>query len=475
MKKFIIALCICLLAIPAGARNYAKYYKDTPVELKQVQEPSIPNRSVRLTDFGAKGDGLTLCTDAFREGIEALSAKGGGHLIVPAGVWLTGPIVMKSNIDLHLEERALVIFSPDKSLYEVGGNKGRYRALIGGEKLHDISFTGKGIFDGNGKYWRPVKRGKMSDVEWKQYQKLGGYVTEKGDLWLPYDLKMVDNQTENAQKEEGLRNDLVRLQRSKNILFEGVTFQNAPRFHIHPIVCENVIIDHVLIRCEWNVQNGDAIDLANVRRGLVVNTIINAGDDGICLKGGTGATGVSQGPCEDILIQDCTVYHAHGGFVLGSDISGGIHKIVCRNLTLSGTDVGLRFKSGLGHGGPTSQIYCYNIHMNDIKDEAIIFDCTYINKSVAHQLEQEKKKKEGDQSGVKPASDNLFAPEFKDIHIYNIICRESQTGIRGVGLKDRNCVHDIDIHDCTLFYMEKATDMDTYCDIKTTDVKYATY
>ncbi|MBP5764037.1 MAG: hypothetical protein J6W47_02910, partial [Bacteroidales bacterium] len=113
--------------------------------------------------------------------------------------------------------------------------------------------------------------------------------------------------------------------------------------------------------------------------------------------------------------------------------------------------------------------------MNDIKDEAIIFDCTYINKSVGHQLEQEKKKKEGTQAATKPASGEMYAPEFKDIHIYNIICRESQTGIRGVGLKDWHCVHDIDIHDCILFYMEKASDMDTYCDIKTANIKYATY
>ncbi|MBR0036797.1 MAG: glycoside hydrolase family 28 protein [Bacteroidales bacterium] len=471
MKHIIAIFLLCLLAVPAFAGQYSKYYKDTPIELKQVKEPSIPKRSVKLTDFGAKGDGISLCTDAFRQGIEALSAKGGGHLIVPNGVWLTGPITMASNIDIHLEENALVIFSPDKSLYDDKINNGRYEPLIGGEKLHDISFTGSGIFDGNGKYWRPVKRGKMSDVEWKQYRKLGGTVTEKGDLWLPYDLKAVGNQTENAQKEEGIRNDLVRLIRCKNVLFQGVTFQNAPRFHVHPIVCENVIIDGVLIRCEWNVQNGDAIDLANVKRALVVNTVINAGDDGICLKGGTGAVGVKQGPCEDILIQDCIVYHAHGGFVLGSDISGGIHKIVCRNLTLSGTDVGLRFKSGLGRGGKTSQIYCYDIMMNDIKNEAVIFDCTYINKSVASQLTGPKK--ETNQTATATTDD--YAPEFNDIKIYNVTCRESQVGIRGKGLEGRNCVHDIDIHDCTFFYMEKATDIDANSSIKTSNINYATY
>lgn len=472
MQHIIVFLTTLFMVLPLYSKDYSNYYQDTPIKLQQVTAPSIPDRTVKLTDFGAKGDGITLCSDAFKQGIETLSAQGGGHLVVPAGVWLTGPIVMASNIDIHLDENALVIFSPDKSLYDTPSDRGRYMAQISGEKLHDISFTGSGIFDGNGKYWRPVKRGKMSDVEWKQYKKLGGIINEKGDLWLPYDLKAVENQTDNAQKEEGIRNDMVRLKRCKNILFEDVTFQNAPRFHIHPLVCENIIIDGVLVRCEWNVQNGDAIDLANVKRALVVNTVINAGDDGICLKGGTGASGVQQGPCEDILIQDCTVYHAHGGFVLGSDISGGIQKVVCRNISLSGTDVGLRFKSGFGRGGKTSQLYCYNIQMNDIKDEAIIFDCTYRDKSVASQLKAQAEK-ETDKDATPVA--NNYAPEFQDIEIYNVNCRECRIGIRSVGLENLRCVHDINIHDCNLFYLEQTTDIDKNSEILTTNINYATY
>lgn len=473
MKRHSLVLGFLLSLFAVVAKDYNSYYLGTPIELQQVKSPAIPDRTLSISDCGGVGDGVTLCTEAFRLGIQQLSEQGGGRLVVPQGIWLTGPIELKSNIDLHLEKNALVIFSPDKSLYRTGDGSGRYLPLIGGNHLHDVSITGQGTLDGNGKYWRPVKRGKMSDEEWKQYNYLGGYITEKGDLWLPYNLKGIGNETtdesmpveKRATREENLRNDLVRINNSCNLLFEGVTFQNAPRFHVHPIVCENVIMDGITVRCPWNAQNGDAIDLANVRRALVVNCTVDAGDDGICMKGGTGQNGVKQGPCQDILIQDNTIWHGHGGFVIGSDVSGGMDRIVVRNCTMSGTDVGLRFKSGLGRGGLTKDIYCYDIVMNDVKNEAVIFDCTYMDMSVQRQL----KEQEGARFEVKEAS---FPPAFQDIHIWNTFCHECKTGIKGTGLSGLECVKDIDIHDCVFYYTGKASDIDANCQVRLESVTF---
>ena len=474
-------------------RDYSSLYTDLPVELKQVKAPVIPELTMKLTDFGAVGNGVDLCTDAFRKGINALSKKSGGHLIVPAGVWLTGPIELKSNIDLHLEANALVIFSPEKILFDDGDDKGRFLPLIGGTELHDVSITGKGTLDGNGKYWRPAKRIKNSDSEWKAFNRMGGYITPKGDLWMPFNLKHFKNinlvkgdTTKAATKEEGLRNDLIRITKSENILFEGFTAQNSPRFHVHPVKCKNVILDGITVRCPWNAQNGDAIDLANVQTALVVNCIVDAGDDGICLKGGEGAKGVEAGPCSDMLIQDNIVYHAHGGFVLGSDCSGGMNKIICRRCTMSGTDVGLRFKSGLGRGGRTSQVYCHDIVMNDIKDEAIVFDCTYIDNNYKKMLEKQQAgasaetgmtaKKKAKQ---KPKEDtyklNDYAPDWQDIHIERVVCRECRYGLKTVPLVGRKCVHDVEVKDCTLFYTVKGEDVDKDSQIKTQNVRYETY
>ena len=158
--------------------------------LAQPAPVQIPDHSVNLKDFGAVPDGQTLNTEAFEKAISALNKKGGGRLVVPEGLWLTGPISLKNCIDLHLERGALVLFSPDKTLYLKDGS---VRPAISASKRHDVSISGEGILDGNGGFWRPVKRGKVSDVEWKEYLKKGGEVTEDGSLWYAYNLKGYEN------------------------------------------------------------------------------------------------------------------------------------------------------------------------------------------------------------------------------------------------------------------------------------------
>jgi len=149
-------------------------------EMPSITEPVFPGNTVSITDFGAVSDGITINTKAFSEAIDALSKKGGGMLIVPKGIWMTGPIVLKSNINLHAAEGALVIFSPDKSLYSLvetvfeGNSTARCISPIYGKDLNNIAITGKGIFDGTGEAWRPVKKEKMTDSQWKALVGSGG-------------------------------------------------------------------------------------------------------------------------------------------------------------------------------------------------------------------------------------------------------------------------------------------------------------
>ncbi len=172
-RKLLLLLSALLVGgISANAwelKDYYKYYTNLPTPLKVVEPFDIPSTGVSITDFGAVGDGVTLCTDAFMKGIDALSKQGGGRLTVPEGVWLTGPIELKSGIELHLDKNAVIYFSPDKQLY-VSSSPGarRVNPCIYATKVKNIAITGQGIIDGNGQQWRPVKRGKMSDVEWKQ-------------------------------------------------------------------------------------------------------------------------------------------------------------------------------------------------------------------------------------------------------------------------------------------------------------------
>ena len=435
----------------AKAEGYKKYYQDMPVELRQVTAVAIPENTVTLTDFGGVGDGVTLNTEAFRKAISALTKKGGGRLVVPQGVWLTGPIQLKDNIDLHITRNAIVLFSPDKSLFvDKDGKSSRCDAGIKASKRKNIAITGEGIVDGNGAQWRPVKRGKVSDVEWKRFKEIGGVERGNGQLWYPWDVKAgYPNIAETPDQQEKMRQDLVRLTDCENVLIKGVTFQNSPRFHVHPCNSRNVIIDGVTVRCPWNAQNGDAIDISDCHQVLIVNSVVDAGDDGLCMKSGNMKPTALVNGCEDILIQDNTVFHAHGGFVIGSESITGMKRIVVRQCQFSGTDTGLRFKSGIGRGGKTEDIFISDIVMNDITDEAIVFQCDYVDRPAGHDEKKETK-------AVKLEK----VPDFTDIDITRVVCRGTKTAIKAKGVEGLDCIHDIKISNSTIVYSQKGLDID---------------
>lgn len=467
MKRFILFAAALLSIAAAEAKDYTGCYSNLAKPMTMVADPVIPANEVNLKDFGGVGDGITLNTQAFQKAISALDKKGGGRLTVSQGVYVTGLISLKDNIDLHLERNAIIIASPDKNLHvkeKDGVKETKATPLINASKRTNICITGEGIIDGNGSQWRPVKRNKVSDVEWKEFKNMGGTVSADGSIWLPFGLKHYDNIASDGETQEKMRADLIRLTDCKNVKIEGVTIQNSPRFHLHPVRCENVIIDGVTVRCPWNAQNGDAIDLSNCRTVLIINSTVDAGDDGICMKGGTGASGVKAGPCEDILIQDNTVFHAHGGFVIGSDVSGGMKNIVVRRCTFSGTDVGLRFKSGIGRGGKTEGIRISDITMTDIKNEAIIFECTYIDKKYNY-------KEDGSQKSQKVE----YAPDFQDIDITRVTSHNSKVAISAHGLEGLQCVSNIRISDSNFFYTKKDIDKDNLVDVTITGCKFKTF
>lgn len=463
MKKIMMGCLALLMSMTAMAQqDYTKYYQALPKPMPVVKAPVIPETTVRLTDFGAVGDGMTMNTQAFAKAISALSKQGGGHLVVPAGVWLTGLISLKDNIDLHIEKNAIILFSPDKQEFiptTNGVKDDKAKPGLTASKRKNISITGEGTIDGNGEYWRPVKRTKVSDTEWNQYKAMGGTVTEKGDLWYPFNLKHLPNVADTYQAQEKMRTHLVRLTDCENVLVQGVTLRNSPKFHLVPQRCNNVIIDGITVACPWNAQNGDAIDIGNCRNVLVVNNTINAGDDGICMKGGVGDKGVEDGPCENINIQDNTVYHAHGGFVIGSEFCGGMKNIYVHRNSFLGTDTGLRFKSATGRGGVTQDIYISDIYMTDIKDEAIVFQCDYFDNHVG--------------AVQKENTETRFVPNFTDIHISNVTCRGTETAIKAAGQK--GMIHGVTIADSHFFYTKQATDISPDCDVRLTNVKCATF
>ncbi len=468
MKKIILSLMVLLCGVNVLAANdYAKYYQNLPVAMPQPVLPTIPDNQVSLLDCGGKGDALTLNTDAFTKAISKLSKMGGGHLNVPAGIYLTGLISLKDNIDLHLEKNAVIVFSEDKNDLiktdkETGVKEQRASTAITASKRSNISITGEGCIDGNGEWWRAVKRSKVSDVEWKQFLAMGGTVSTKGDLWYPYNLKNQPNVAASMEAQEKYRNHLIRFTDCQNVLLQGVTLLNSPRFHFVPTRCQNVVIDGITVKCPWNAQNGDALDITCCKNVLIVNSVIDAGDDGICMKGGAGESGVKAGPCENINIQDNVVYHAHGGFVIGSEFSGGMKNILVRNNTFQGTDTGLRFKSAVKRGGKTENIYIDHIYMTDIAGAAITFETTYWDNHVGAK-----------QQSAAAAQKAEFVPDFQDIHISNVYVRGCKDGIVAHG--EKGMIHDITVKDCNIFYNNKAQDIDNTCDVKVENVNFSTF
>lgn len=457
MNKLTTLVACGLLTLFASCRQaetdykYESLYEGLPFDMPRVMAPVFPDREVSLNDFGAVGDGTHLCTEAFARAIDALDRQGGGKLVVPAGVWFTGPIVLKSNINLHLEKGAVILFSPDVDMYPLvetvfeGLDTRRCQSPISGRNLTNVAITGQGVIDGNGHYWRPLKRQKVTEGQWKKATSRGG-VYKRPDYWFPYpetlkgDTISNMNVPQNLKTEEEwqsvrhfLRPVMVSLIACKNVWLEGVIFQNSPAWNLHPLMCENVLIENVEVRNPSYAQNGDGLDLESCKNALIVNSTFDVGDDGICLKSGKDEDGRRRArPCENVIVDGCTVFKGHGGFVVGSEMSGGVRNISVSNCHFLGTDVGLRFKSKRGRGGVVENIWIRNISMIDIVTDPVTFNLYYGGKSAVEVLESGEKVP----AKVAPMPVDETTPCFRNIHIEHLTCSGARRALYFNGIPE---------------------------------------
>lgn len=425
-------------------------YNRLPFKMEEVQLPSFPDYQVSITEFGAVPDGITLNTKAFNDAINHVYEKGGGTVVVPEGLWLTGPIEMRSNVNLYTEYNALVYFSEDHSLYPIietsfeGLDTRRCQSPISAWYCENIAITGHGTFDGNGDTWRAVKKSKLTESQWNRLIKKGGIVD--GTTWYPSEGSLkgknacvdfnnptgIETMEDWLSIRDWLRPVLLNFVKCKRVLIEGCTFKNSPAWCLHPRSCDHITLNKVTVVNPWYSQNGDALDLESCTNAIIANCHFDAGDDAICLKSGKNEDGRRRGePCKNVIIQNNVVLHGHGGFVVGSEMSGGVQNIFVDNCTFMGTDVGLRFKSCRGRGGLVENIFISNINMINIPNEAIIFNLFYNGKSRAEVTYDE----DGNMSGeLVPISEET--PIFRNIYIDNVTCKGAGRAIFFNGLPE---------------------------------------
>ena len=426
----------------SGTKEQGDVYRNLPFSMPEVSQPSFPDYEVNIRDFGALSDGVTLNTEAINNAIKAVSSKGGGKVIIPEGLWLTGPVVLLSNVNLYAEKNALIVFSSDTSLYPIidtsfeGLDTKRCQSPISAMNAENIAITGNGVFDGAGDRWRPVKKDKMTERQWKNLVSSGGKVDENGKVWYPdagaLKASVLMTGQNNGQKEitdeewtymkSWLRPVMLSIVKSKRILLEGVTFKNSPGWCIHPLSCESLTLNDVKVFNPWYSQNGDALDVESCKNVLVTNCFFDAGDDAICLKSGKDEDGRRRGEsCENVIIKNNTVLHGHGGFVIGSEMSGGVRNVYVSGCSFVGTDVGLRFKSTRGRGGVVENIFIDNINMIDIPNDALTMDLYYAVNDFPET----------------PIPDvNEETPVFRNIYISNVLCRGAGRAVYFNGLPE---------------------------------------
>lgn len=324
-----------------------------------------------IRDFGAESG--TDCSRAVAKAIGKCSKSGGGKVNVPAGTWFhKGPLVMKSDVELHIEEGAELVFSHDEKDYLPvvltrweGTECWNYSPLIYARDQKNISFTGKGVINGSGSKnfatWKPSQKKDQREIR------------RMGTTLVPVDERVFG---------EGhrLRPAMLEVIGCDNLRIEGLTFVDSPFWVIHPIECDNVVVRGVTVH-SYN-QNNDGCDPESCSNVLIDDCVFRTGDDGIAIKSGRDNDGWRMGrPTEKVVIRNCTFNSKANGVCIGSEISGGVRDVLIENVTMSNVQNGIYFKSNLDRGGFIENIRVRGVQADTIRKTLILFDPDYKSES----------------------------------------------------------------------------------------------
>jgi len=397
--------------------------------LQRIQAPKFREKNFAVSKYGAKGDGKTDCTDAFRRAIDEASRAGGGRVVVPAGVYLSGAIHLKSNVNVVIEKDARIKFFTDPKYYPnvltrfEGLECMNYSALVYALDQSNIAVTGEGTLDGQSdqEHWWP----------WKGNARGGWKPGTPNQLKAREDLVgMAERGVPVEQRVFGdgccLRPMFVQPYRCTNVLIEGVTITNSPMYEIHPVLCTNVAIRNVKVASHG--PNNDGCDPESSRDVLIDGCTFDTGDDCIAIKSGRNADGRRlHAPSENIIVQNCVMKDGHGGVTMGSECSGGIRYVFAQDCRMDSPNLDrvLRFKNNAMRGGVIEHVYLRNVQAGQVAGPALEVDFYY-------------------EEGEKGA----FTPVVRDVEVVNLTCKKSQTAWTLRGFKNAP-VRDVRIRNCS--------------------------
>ncbi|WP_105102871.1 glycoside hydrolase family 28 protein [Microbulbifer pacificus] len=395
--------------------QYHGPWAQVPKILSSIKLPVIPARDFNLKVLGARGEGED-ASAIFAMAVEASRKAGGGRIVVPAGIYRTGPIHMVSNTELHLEEGAEIHFIPEPERYLPavktrweGMEMMGYSPLIYAYKAENIALTGKGLIDGgaNCDTWWPWKGentkcdNSSNDGETQHIAR--SRLMDEVEAGVP----VIERQYAAGSN---LRPPLVQFYECRNVLIEGVTLENSPFWVIHPVLCESLTVRNVTTRSHG--PNSDGCDPESCRNVLIEGCLFDNGDDCIAIKSGRNADGRRlNAPTENVVVRNCQMRDGHGGLVLGSEISGGVRNVFMEDCVMSSPHLerGLRIKTNAMRGGEIHDIYIRNLTIGQVKD-VIVINFFY---------------EEGDKG--------RFDPNVYNIQVENLVCEEADRAfhIRG--------------------------------------------
>jgi polygalacturonase len=454
MKLILLQIIFAILLSGSGfaqKKTIAREGWDSvPAILKRIAPPTFPNRDYDITTFGAIGDGVTDCSTAIASAIAKCNKEGGGRVVVPKGVWLSGAIHLRSNVNLYVAKDATIKFSTDPNKYLPvvftrweGTECMNYSALVYAFEQKNIAVTGEGVLDGQGsdENWWSWKGNRTNSPGKPNQNAARKKLLEMGDNNMPVKDRIFGERSY-------LRPNFFQPYRCKNVLVEGVTFRNSPMWFLNPQLCKNV--SFINVTTEGLGPNNDGCDPESCSDVLIKNCFFNNGDDCIAIKSGRNNDGRRVNvPTENVIIQGCTMRNGHGGVVIGSEVSGSVRNVYAEDCAMDSPtlDRALRIKTNAVRGGVIENVFLRNIKVGQVAEAVVKIDFYY---------------EEGDNGN--------FTPVVRNVDVKNVECNKSQFAI-WIKAFDRSPARGITIENCTFKNVAEPDVLDNVKDLTLLNVK----